>query len=204
MSAKMCSLDTIPGEILEHIAFLSGTQDFLGPPSSLPVLLSLNRSTNSALSSTSNPHLYARIFASKFDLAAPLRRLGPSALTVTALASELRSRCSVLKRIRNTVDCLMRRPPLLPNELETLDDTLWVAYFMMLENDGKNARQLRDYARIDNWLGKYWFHPDGASSAYMALETSRWPINDNRAALAMWLFWFFFDPGTSLDYPLNR
>jgi len=191
----MTSLNVIPDEVLEHIAFYSGSEQLLGPPSSLPILLTLSRRINGALSPESTPHLYARIFSAKFDFAAPLRRLGASALTASALMGELRSRCIVLKRIRAAKDCLHDKSPDTANGDDVLDNVLWVAYLMMLENDGKNAAQLRDYANIGDWLTKYWFDPRGRSLTVSHLEFGHWPANDARAALAMWLLWFFFDPG---------
>ncbi|KLO16536.1 hypothetical protein SCHPADRAFT_937878 [Schizopora paradoxa] len=195
----MSSLDAVPNEILEHIAFYSGTEELLGPPSSLPILLTLSRKINGALSTATTPHLYARIFAAKFDLAAPLRRLGPSALTASALMGELRSRCIVLKRIRAAKDCLEDKSPGIANGEDMLDDVLSTAYFMMLENDGKNAAQLKDYAHIKSWLTKYWLDPGGRSLSVPLLERAHWPKNDNRAALGMWLLWFFFDPGKYIE-----
>lgn len=194
-TTAMSTLDAVPNEVLEHIAFYSGSQELLGPPSSLPTLLTLSRKINGALSPANTPHLYARIFAAKFDLAAPLRRLGPSALTASALMGELRSRCIVLKRIRAAKDCLEDKSPDTTNGEDMLDDVLRTAYFMMLENDGKNFAQLKNYANIGDWLTNYWFDPRGRSLSVSLLERHRWPTNDDRAASAMWLLWFFFDPG---------
>jgi hypothetical protein len=67
---------------------------------------------------------------------------------------------------------------------------------MMLENDGKNEQQLREYAGIEEWLHKFWFHRDGASMARYAIKQDHWPQDNERNALAMWLFWFLLRPGT--------
>jgi hypothetical protein len=107
-SLSALSLDTIPFEILEQIAFAtvttqspsvpsssspSSTQSTgseariqadshftLGPPSALIPLLLTSSRFNSALSIHSNPHLYARIFCAKFDTGAleAGSRCGPS------------------------------------------------------------------------------------------------------------------------------
>jgi hypothetical protein len=66
---------------------------------------------------------------------------------------------------------------------------------MMLENDGKNLRQLREYAKIDDWLKEYWFDDHGASWAKMAIRVDQWPSDSGQTSLAMWLFWFLLKPG---------
>lgn len=78
---------------------------------------------------------------------------------------------------------------------ESLRAILWIAYLMMLENDGKNRQQLRDYAHIGEWLRDYWFDDRGASLANISMKSDRWPANTEQTALAMWLFWFLLDIG---------
>ena len=218
------SIVDIPDELIEHIAFFCGTSTLLGPPSTLLTLIALNKRFLSVLSLRNNPHLYARIFASKFDTTAPFRRFraleaeasagnfedGSHAavegeLTVTALAAELVWRCRVLKRIRAQSDFV--KPATIglssepcdirdnDSETPTLDETLRTAYLMMLENNEKNVLQLREHARIDIWLRTYWTDPRGWGAKQMSQQ--QWMKDDTRASLAMWLFWFFLDPGKS-------
>ena len=73
-----------------------------------------------------------------------------------------------------------------------LDEILLTCYKMMLENDGRNEQQLRHFG-LYQWLDKYLFDLEGASFAIMALRAARWPVSDDRLALAMWLFWFTLD-----------
>lgn len=68
---------------------------------------------------------------------------------------------------------------------------------MMLENDGKNERQLLDYAEMDAWLLEYLFDDEGASSAAHMVIQQAWPIEDENNSIAMWLFWLLLRPGTS-------
>lgn len=75
-------------------------------------------------------------------------------------------------------------------------EMLWMAYLMMLENDGLNERTLREYARLDIWLRNFWFDPEGASCATYAIRDNLWPPNMEFSTLAMWLFWFLLKPGT--------
>lgn len=77
-------------------------------------------------------------------------------------------------------------------------DMLWMAYLMMLENDGLNERTLRGYARLDVWLRNFWFDPEGASFATYAIGDNLWPPNMEFSVLAMWLFWFLLKPGMHL------
>lgn len=77
---------------------------------------------------------------------------------------------------------------------EILQSLLWTAYLMMLENDGKNERQLRDYAQIDVWLREFWFDDHGASFAKSSIRMDQWPPNNDKTSLGMWLFWFLLKP----------
>jgi len=214
------TLDTIPHELLEKIALFTVTSDPLGPPHELVPLLLVNRRLHATLASASNPHLHARIFAAKFDTAALVRRLGPDAsarttstgtgaggaTSATKLAAELRRRCVQLKRLKAGVGYTIGAfaalaggsgagGGLTEEGMRALHEMLWTAYLMMLENDGKNERQLREYARLDRWLRKFWFAEDGASCAQIAIRDNAWPPNNDLSALTMWLFWFLLRPG---------
>ncbi|KAH9028774.1 hypothetical protein EDB85DRAFT_1586645 [Lactarius pseudohatsudake] len=52
--------------------------------------------------------------------------------------------------------------------MHALNNMLWTAYLMMVENDGLNERQLHEYARVDGWPRAFWFEE----------------------GVTMWLFWF--------------
>jgi hypothetical protein len=184
------SLDTILPEILEHIAFLVGTNPLLGPPSSLFSLICTNRRIHSCLSPILNPYLYSRIFLAKFDYGRVFRRLCPENERSVVLSSELQQRCDHLKRIRARTDSVFTSD----DPHSTPGNVLWTAYLMMLENEGKNERQLEEYAEIDRWLKDYMFgHRD---SVYSAMRGStEWPSNTGEISLAMWLLWFFMKPG---------
>ena len=83
-----------------------------------------------------------------------------------------------------------------PGHSRHLSDLLWTVYLMMLENDGKNERQLREYARMDAWLRVYLLDENGASLVRSAVRRDEWPVgNDERIALAIWLFWMLLRPG---------
>ncbi|KAH0834087.1 hypothetical protein J3R83DRAFT_11372 [Lanmaoa asiatica] len=184
---------SVPQEVLEHIAFLAGTQSLVGPPSDLPSLLLTCRDIYQALSLEANPYLYARIFCSKFDTSSVFRRLGSHVNAPRVLANELKKRWLHLRLIRaRTNSRIGHAEPHQPSP--ALIDLLWLAYLMMLENDGKNERQLVDYAEMDVWLMEYWFDDEGASSAAHMILRNAWPIEDEKNSIAMWLFWFLLRP----------
>jgi len=222
------AFDSIPQEVLENIAFYAVASNPLGPPRELPPLLLVNRRLHAALSSASNPHLHSRIFAAKFDAAALIRRLGGpgagagrrgGATTARKLAAELRRRCVQLARLRARVGCTVAVGALTEESggsskkdgngsggmtdegMRALHEMLWTAYAMMLENDGKNERQLREYARVDGWLREFWFAEEGASFARLEMRENAWPPYNDLADVTMWLFWFLLRPGACL--PLN-
>lgn len=190
------SLSSVPQEVLEHIAFFTATDTFLGPPSSLLPLLLTSRRINASLSITANHHLYADIFCHKFDTAAPMARLGLDRLTSWALADELRRRCVVLQRLRDRLDSTThaRHADGADNRMSVYD-VLFTAYIMMLENEGKNKRQLVEYGLIGPWIREFWFNPHGSSLAIYNIRTGQWPLNCPETALGMWLFWFLLKIG---------
>jgi hypothetical protein len=217
------AFDSIPQEVLENIAFYAVASNPLGPPRELAPLLLVNRRLHAALSSASNPHLHARIFAAKFDTAALVRRLGPGKATARKMAAELRRRCVQLGRMRGGVGCTVGTLAEMSSKnkssskssgvgnggvnggsgeggvteegMRALHEMLWTAYVMMLENDGRNERQLREYARLDGWLRAFWFAEDGASFARLEIGDNAWPPYNDLADVTMWLFWFLLKPG---------
>jgi hypothetical protein len=191
------SLDTIPVDVLEHIAFFVGAETFLGPPSGIVALLCTNRRIHSCLSTAATHHLYARIFTYKFDCASGGRRLDADCMTAAALTGELQRRFLYLGRIRKRLDSVItgKQSQVVSSGEDVLQQLLWIAYLMMLENDGKNEQQLRDYARMDLWLNEYFFDDCGASFAQSSIKMNRWPAHSEQISLAMWTFWFLLKPG---------
>ncbi|KAG2130356.1 hypothetical protein DEU56DRAFT_815559 [Suillus clintonianus] len=191
MSTQTAAFDWLPQEVMENIAFFSATTTDVGPPSDLIPLLLSCKSIYLALSLDTNPHLCARIFEHKFDLSAAVRRMGQQIATPDVLSKELRKRFVYLKRIRARTDSRICAPN---TNSPILGELLWLAYLMVLENDGKNVKQLREYAGMEQWLTEYWFDDEGASQATKALLADEWPLDNEHNALAMWLFWLFLKP----------
>ncbi|OAX40984.1 hypothetical protein K503DRAFT_736551 [Rhizopogon vinicolor AM-OR11-026] len=188
----MTTFNWLPQEVLENIAFFSATMTDVGPPSDFLSLLLSCKSIHRALSPEANLHLCARIFEHKFDLSSAIRRLGPQIATPVTRAQELRKRFVYLKRIRARTDSRIHTP----DNSQILSELLWFAYLMMLENDGKNVKHLKEYAGMEQWLVEYWFDDDGMSLASRVLSEDGWPLDSEHNSLAMWLFWFFLRPGS--------
>ncbi|KAL0574035.1 hypothetical protein V5O48_007919 [Marasmius crinis-equi] len=195
MSPFPNSLAAIPQEILEHIAYLVASESFLGPPSNILPFVTTSRWTYSCLAISSNTCLYAKIFEDKFDLLPAVRRIGSHRLSAGILSEELKRRCVYLKRIKSGMGACTGEYHNVRDE-EKLRDVLNYAYLFMLENEGKNEKQLRDYAHIDRWLQDYWFHEFGASGARQSIRFDRWPKENGNMVLAMWLYWFLLKPET--------
>jgi hypothetical protein len=195
MSSHSPRLNNVPQEILEHIAFFTATANFLGPPAQIIPLLLTNRRIHSYLSVSSNPHLYARIFVHKFDVVPAFHRLDPGDTSSTMISSELQRRCGFLRRVRLRLDSRVMQVPSVNCDDKTVQEILWMSYLMMLENNGKNEQQLRNYARMEEWLKEYWFDAKGSSFTALCIKADSWPPNNEQNSLAMWLFWFLLKPG---------
>ncbi|KAF8192796.1 hypothetical protein K438DRAFT_1829685 [Mycena galopus ATCC 62051] len=193
----MPNLDTIPHEILERIAFISASETLLGPPSTLLTLLAANRHIYARISFASNQYLYARIFSSKFDIGTSSRRFIDHS-SPTILAHELIRRFRVLNRIRARTDSGAK--PGSAGDGDSVHELLFHAYLMMLENGGKNERQLRDYAKMGEWLRDYLFKEHLPSWPRITTHVEHWPPHNDHSSLAMWLFWFLLRPD---DYTVD-
>ena len=191
--------DRVPNELLTNIAYYATCGNPLGPPSDLLSLLLVNRRFASTLSESGNRRLYADVFASKFDLAPYIRHLGIERATPAHLTEELNRRCRLLRNIRQKKPCRINDTRFTPDETRSMHEMLWLAYLMLLESEGLNELQLRQYAHLDQWLKTFWFEADGASCATLAIQENDWPPNTDLASLAMWSYWFMFTPGAFLS-----
>jgi len=189
----LSKLETIPSETLADIAFSLVSLSFLGPPTDILTFLLLSKTIWKKLSSKNNSHLYARIFTFKFDVSAPVRRLGHVCSLSMNLAEELIRRYRGLRRIKG--DLYSRSYENSGPGGNLLKADLWMAYLMFLENDGKNAIQLIQYARVDRFSLK--FIIPGGMFHNCTDGNGGWTVNNEVNALITWLFWFT-DKGASL------
>jgi hypothetical protein len=79
-------------------------------------------------------------------------------------------------------------------------ELLFHAYLMMLENTGKNEQQLRDYAKMGDWLRGYLFEEHISARPRLTTHVEHWPPHNEHTSLAMWLFWFLLRPD---DYTMD-
>jgi hypothetical protein len=119
----------LASDVLDRIVVLCCSSSLLEPPRGLLSLLLTCRWFRDTLSIRARPELYADIFVTAFDIAAPRRRF--ITLNASFVADELVHRYTVLHRVRN-VDV---------SDKHVVTD-LWTIYLMILESDGLNERQL--------------------------------------------------------------
>ncbi|KAJ3489605.1 hypothetical protein NLI96_g2037 [Meripilus lineatus] len=176
-SSFLCSIPTV---ILEHIAHHTTLLDPFGPPAIIIPLLLTCKHINSALSFKTCSHLYARIFRSKFDYRAATRRFGLRATFSPNLAKQLKKYCKTLKFIRRG-DIFS----------ESLTKHLWIAFFMMSENDGRNYVQLKRAGLpqlVDRFVReRLWDDRE---------HSNGWPAESTLNSLALWLLFFTTTPET--------
>jgi hypothetical protein len=119
-------LDTIPLDILQHIAYLSALGPSANPPIDLLHLLLTNSTIYRSLRLRANPHLYANIFCSVFDFCRSMDHV-----TASNIAAEFVCRHRFLRRVRR-----------LDFSTEELTQDLWAAVRMILESNGENQMHL--------------------------------------------------------------
>ncbi|KAF8588561.1 hypothetical protein K439DRAFT_593646 [Ramaria rubella] len=192
-------LESAPQEILEEIAFQAALIPFLGPPATLGTLLRISQKIHRALKRKDNPHLYAKIFRSKFDLHAVARRFGEEFAYALEQADELVRRFEGLKRIKRNA---------YPREVSGdehdggLRVDMWMGYIMFLECDGNNARQLIQYAGIDRFALE--FVRQGGRLHDGLHENEGWVVDCEINALGMWLFWYTDKERVPFETPHER
>lgn len=190
--AYFSAIDLLPHPAALHAKRKLSGQDLTActvQPGGLSHLLLTCRQLHRQLELKRNPLLYADVFRAKFDAAAIGRRFGQEAVSSQALADEYRRRCIILKRIR----AACREDALRPegnNELgaANLKENLWLAYMMMLENDGQNLKSL-EWADIHQYLQLH--HTQEMLES--AIEPGYPPDSEDRA-LAVHIYYLITDP----------
>lgn len=72
----------------------------------------------------------------------------------------------------------------------TVEDDLWTAYLMILENDGRNIAHLDEYANLYDFVDRF----VRVRLAHDKVDTG-WPKESPSNALAVWLLWMMTDNG---------
>ena len=181
------SINSIPAEVLKNIALEVTLLDPYGPPSGLVPLLCTCKHIYNLLASQNAPDLYARIFRSRFDVAAAKRRFGATAVRSSNLSKQLKIYSANLRDIK--------RGDIYSDEIH---EVLRTAFFMALESDGKNAVQLQKAGLgdfVDRFVRQRLYDNAGASDG--------WPAESSVNAIALRLLWFTTTPGVSVSMPYN-
>ena len=189
-------LENIPCDVLQYISVLASSSSPFDPPVEILRLMQTGPVLYRALNVRDAPHVYAGIFAGKFDTSVLFRRYR-STITDSALAAELVNRHRLLLRCK-------RRDVSAQNLLKDLSTALW----MYLESDGRNELQLLNVGFPDFILSVARTHLKDASS----LETydDLQPILIGR--IVVWLLsfalsrrkWFVFFIVTADERHLDR
>lgn len=194
------SLCTLPLEIIDSIAFELTALTPLGPPSSLIPLLLTSQHLLSCLSSKSNPALHARIFKYKFDISAVQRRAFKPSHAQCVDQMILYCRAMNVLRRGDVYACPQRRDvdqhvsSLYSDDDNDAGDAMFTAFMMMLEDDGKNYRQLVEWAHADVFAERYI-----RKRLYEGREKNDgWPLESNENSCAVWLMWMFTTEGKFL------
>lgn len=145
-------LENIPCDVLQYISVLASSSSPFDPPVEILRLMQTGPVFYQALNIRDAPHVYAGIFAGKFDTSVLFRRYR-STITDSALAAELVNRHRLLLRCK-------RRDVSAQNLLKDLSTALW----MYLESDGRNELQLLNVGFPDFILSVARTHLKGASS----------------------------------------
>ena len=177
------SILTLPLYALEVIALNVAVDDAPGLPHDLVPLLQTCKHVYSMLSYRRNNYLYARLFRIMFDTLAVRRRFGDEALYSPNLSTQLRSYCLALSCIR-------------ARNFDSPADVLWQAFFMVMEDDGRNRAQLEN-------AGLRRFVDDFVRQKLLARseENHGWPAESTVNALALCLMWHTSDYGKSRRSP---
>ncbi|KAG5635685.1 hypothetical protein H0H81_010403 [Sphagnurus paluster] len=181
------NLTTIPQELSDIIALTLTLLDPLGPPSALLPLMVSCRTLHARFSPHTNPALHASIFGRKFDSAAVSRRHGGAPPTPHGYVTQLHQYLTAMRVFRRG------------DAYEGVCDGLWgedvpdiglgealqIGVVMMMEDDGKNARQLLLWARADVFVKRLL-----KRRLYAGAEANYgWPLDDEENANALWLLW---------------
>lgn len=167
----MPSFETLPGNIVQTIAFFGVTSATFDPPQGLLQWFLISRTIWNALRPDANPVLFAELFQFYFDLDAPRRKFRSSGLNAFCLSAEMIQRFRILRRIRDQNYA----------DEEQIRDNLWTAYMMLLESDGLNEKHLR-MAGISDYTCELIQHRFGAE-----YESYSLPLNNEINSLALWL-----------------
>ncbi|KIM23899.1 hypothetical protein M408DRAFT_332090 [Serendipita vermifera MAFF 305830] len=160
----------------------------VSPPAAAARIAQTCSVLNTRVEYTTNALLFARIFERTFDFDAARRRLGTEWAGPHGLAWEGKRRWVTIKRIKAAVatwecdECKSLSWLDFYGEEDILSD-LWTVYFMLLENDGRNAILLLHGAS----LGSYVEMLCGLFFGRRLVGRVGWPRETQERALLAWI-----------------
>ncbi|KAG6919878.1 hypothetical protein DXG01_015586 [Tephrocybe rancida] len=176
-----CFLTAFPLEIFNNIVLELTHLQPLGPPSIVIPLMQTCRTIYELLLSDNNPNLYGSVYRHKFDTAAVTRRafcLTPSQCTI-----QLQQAFAAMRIIRSGD---VYTGEVEANEWDMgLVDALRILFVMMLDDEGRNARQILLWAHADVFVKKLIMHRLYEGSE----DNDGWPLDDSVNAYGLWLMW---------------
>jgi hypothetical protein len=182
MQAHASPLTRLPTEVLERIGLEVALEPALGPPVHLIAFLCTCKHVYHTISHVRSNDLYAKVFRGMFDVGAPRRRFGPNTVRSRFLASQLKTYCVALKRIRRG-----------DINVPDIEDLLRTAFILLTENDGKNREQLE-------WANTYQFVNNFVHQRLWQDTVNGWPRDTPLHALALWVLWSMTDAGMFFSY----
>lgn len=169
-------------EVLQKILIHATATSPIGPPKEWFNLLLTCRHFRDCLSCNSG-ELFSTMFAQRFDIVAPVRRLGESVVRKSAKL-EMRRRFDAMK--------IFRRRRL---DDASLTEAFWIAFLMWEDSDmgQKNIKQLLN-AGLPSFLDLFL-----RERLYLGADANNgWPVANERNSLAMALLWLTASPSTFL------
>ncbi|KAF8079340.1 hypothetical protein FPV67DRAFT_1403278 [Lyophyllum atratum] len=181
-SHSSCYVTHLPLEIFDAIALELTDLEPIGPPDILVPLMQTCKALHGLLVPETNPGLYSRIFRQKFDVAAVTRRAFRP--TPTQCVDQMTQYFAALRVFRRRELRISVAPG---EELPDVgvEEALQIGVVMMLEDDGKNARQLVQWGHADEFVDAF-----VRSRLYDGAEDNDgWPLDNGLNAHALWLMW---------------
>ncbi|KAG6884323.1 hypothetical protein C0993_012139 [Termitomyces sp. T159_Od127] len=179
-----CHLTMMPLEILHHIALDLMKLTPIGPAVQLGPLMQTCSTLNACLSPKRNPNLFGAIYRHKLDSAAVERRLGRP--TSRQWAAWGRRAFEAMRYFRKGV---LRYDD--DDNDERLLEALRVGVMLMLDDDGKNVRQMILWARADVFVQRLVM-----TRLYERSEENQgWPRETPLIAYALQLMWLLTSEG---------
>ncbi|WVW78827.1 hypothetical protein I302_100789 [Kwoniella bestiolae CBS 10118] len=228
-------LDQIPSEIISQISYhlslsASSSSTFEDiPPTNL--LLSC-RTIHEAISPSTNPRLYGKLFRALFDTDAPERRFQSASTSSTRderqrqLLKERRRRKrrkineegdeddetygdklkaqELTRELKKRIGCLSRLREMIEGKdvTDIVEGDLWTVYLMLIENDGKNIEHLVGPKATVNLPSFLELYHEQHFLA-AAVEPG-YPAETVGRSLAMWIAWLVGGSGPPDETPEQR